>query len=167
MHLSYLVPHCYRQCDVVSWKLSYFEGTAEPPNIHTEQLCWHLWVLFPAPRGASVPHLKCRPAQSCAMITPRSAVCCPVSLCYRHPVLELLNNSPGDKDLSMCHMRALSLNWGLKECPRSSLCSPAPWGVSPKHSNTAEGDPAEHPLTTAFAFFQEEELLASEEQPEF
>lgn len=42
MYLSYLVPHCYRQCDVVSWKLGYFEETAEPPNILTEQLCWHL-----------------------------------------------------------------------------------------------------------------------------
>lgn len=49
----------------------------------------------------------------------RSAVCCPVTLCY--PVLELLNNSPGDKDLSTCQMRALSISWGLSERPCSSL----------------------------------------------
>lgn len=81
----------------------------------------------PSSKGASVPHLECRPAQSCAMTSLGSAACLPVSLCYRHPVSELLNNSPGDKGLSprgtnhMCHTRALSLNRALNEQPRSSL----------------------------------------------
>lgn len=107
---------------VASWKLGCFEETAGPPNILTGHCVGISTMnqkdaLSPAPRGSPVPHLECMPAQSCAMSTPRSAVCCPVSLCYRHPVLELLNSSSCSQPTTAQEtkiyprlMRAVSLN---------------------------------------------------------
>lgn len=121
---------------MVSWKLGCFEETAEPPNFLTGHC---VGISTMNQNDALSPT-----ASSQGVISATPGMQASTELCHEHtevscvlpcqPMLQTpsartteqqqlftANNSPGDKDLSMCHMRAVSLNSGLNKHPCSSL----------------------------------------------